>query len=147
MLPLRRAVTLAGAAIVVLAVTACGTVHPTLEDLRAVPGATARFPGSTRIQSFDQDSSSNLFAKNQAILKSDWCADGTDEQHRRWYADHLAANGWSERGSGVGSSDPDVSLLQEWDRGDRTFSLYALSSAYVERAGGSCAHGYETTVT
>ena len=61
MLPLRRAVTLAGAAIVVLAVTACGTVHPTLEDLRAVPGATARFPGSTRIQSFDTREEAEAF--------------------------------------------------------------------------------------
>ena len=130
-----------------LVLMGCGTVHPTLAELRAVPGATVRYPGSTQIRSFDQESSGNLFAKNQAVLKSDWCTSAPDDAYRDWFAHELRALGWSERHTGVSTADPDVTLFQEWTRGGRTFDLYRLSSSYVARAGLTCAHAYRITVT
>ena len=122
----------------------CATVHPTLEDLRSTPGATARYPGSTLLRSFDQESSHNIAAKNPARLKSDWCADGTAHDYLQWYDAQLTAAGWTSRPPVVSSSDPDIEVLGEWTRGARTFDLSSLSSAYVRRAGGTCTLGFQT---
>jgi hypothetical protein len=135
-----------------MSVSSCGTVHPTLDELRSVPGATSEYPNSSQLQSFDQDSSSNLFAKNAAILKSYWCSPVDRSTWSAWFSQQLVAQGWESHHTIVDSSTPDVTQVQEWTRGDRTFDLYALSQSYTQeliqdRNGPtSCVSGYGTTV-
>ena len=133
-----------------LFVAGCGTVHPTLDDLRAVAGATLQFPGSVEIVSGDQESSGNLMAKNGAVLKSYRCTSSTRESWAPWFEDQLAVTGWElVHNPSFGTQGDDV-LVGEWRRGDYLFDLYDLSPVHLASleqqygGGASCSGGYET---
>jgi hypothetical protein len=132
------------------ALAGCGTVHPTLDDLRAVPGGALQYPGSVEIESGNQESNANVMAKNGAILRSYRCAGAPRETWGPWFADQLAAAGWEAvHNPSFGSGDGDT-LVGEWRRGDYLFDLYDLSAAHLvslhDQYGGpqGCASGYET---
>lgn len=145
----------AAAMVVMTAVglSACGTVHPTLEDLRAVPGATSQFPGSVELASGDQESSSNAMAKNPAVLSSYRCAGAPQATYSAWFQQQLTSAGWTPHHTVVQPSDPSLTLLAEWVRGDRAFDLYAVSEAHARslasQAGKQvdCVGPYRTLVT
>jgi hypothetical protein len=128
----------------------CGTVHPTLDDLRAVPGGASQYPGSVEIESGNQESNANLVAKNAAVLRSYRCAGAPRETWGSWFADQLTAAGWElVHNPSFPGTDGSV-LVGEWRRGDYLFDLYALSPAHLaslERQYGGpagCTSGYET---
>jgi hypothetical protein len=131
----------------------CGTVHPTLEDLRAVAGATLQYPGSVEIVGGDIESDSNLMAKNPAHLGSSRCVGASRETWAPWFEQQLAANGWVlQHRSSFPGTDGDV-LVGEWRHGDYLFDLYDLSAAHLasleEQYGAptGCAYGYQTRVS
>jgi hypothetical protein len=133
--------------------TGCGTVHPTIKDLQAVPGATLQYPGSVEIVGGGVESDSNIMAKNPAHLGSSRCVGASRETWAPWFEQQLAANGWElQHNSTFPGTDGDA-LVGEWRHGDYLFDLYDLSAAHlaslVEQYGGpaGCAYGYETRVT
>src|SRR4051812_21557060 len=116
-----RARHLLAGGVVALALAGCGTVHPTLDDLRAVPGATAQYPGSVEIVSGNQESNANAMAENGAILKSYRCAGAPRATWGPWFGDQLAANGWElQHNVRFPGTDGSV-VVGEWRRGDHLF--------------------------
>jgi hypothetical protein len=140
------------AVVVVLAGLAagCGTVHPTLDDLRAVPGGTLQYAGSVEITSGDQESSSNLMAKNGAVLKSYRCANAARTEWAPWFVGRLEEQGWTQVANPSFAGGGDDTLVGEWRRGDYLFDLYELSADHLAALesqygdGAPCTDGYET---
>lgn len=134
------AVTLAG----------CGTVHPTVAELRALPGATASYPGSVAIDGpGGHEGSNTLWAHNPSQFGALYCTTETESEVVQWFADQLAADGWEQKADPA-RTGTDQSAEEAWDRGDRNFRLLIMSEAYTGHLklppGQSCPVAY-TTIT
>jgi len=135
----------------VLLVAGCGTVRPTVGELRAVPGATATYPGSVVLFGLGaSEGSHRLFDASPAMLFATYCTTSERTAVVGWFGDALQREGWLADPNPAGTTDSDVEAVNSWTRGDRRLTLQALSSAYAARASAGhaapCTTAYRTTV-
>lgn len=135
----------------VLLTAGCGAVHPTVAELRAVPGATAMYPGSGVLFGLGASEGRHTpFDASPAMLFATYCATSQQPEVTRWFGAALRREGWLADPNPVGTTDSDVEGVNSWIRGDRRFTLQLLSSAYATRASAGhpapCTTAYRTTV-
>lgn len=129
----------------------CGTVHPTVSELRSIPGATAAYPGSVAVVGRGATHGNHtLFASNPSMLFTTYCTDADKPALIRWFADELNHADWQSDTNPAGTTSNDVTETQRWTRGHRRFTLQIFSPTYVARLssqhGQPCPTGYRTTV-
>lgn len=147
----RHASLLAGSALVLASLAGCGTEHPTTSELKAVPGATASYPGSVAVGGHgEREGEHSLVNSSGAVLFSTHCADASQSEVIGWFTSRLEHDGWKADRDPAGTTNTDVVATQEWRRDGRRFTLELLSPAYVGRLdatqGRSCQSGYRTVV-
>lgn len=132
-----------------------GTRHPTVAELRAIPGATARYPGSEVYVDDEQEGQFGVDSGNPAHLRLYGCATGASNasQVTSWYAHALEADGWERYPGAAYSLDPRFNADGiTWRRGERVFSLRLAVQGGLDGLAVSrhrqpgCAVGYETLV-
>lgn len=146
-----RGCLLTGSALAVTLLAGCGTQHPTVSELEAVPGATASYPGSIAVGGHGaREGEHTLVNSSGAVLFSTYCTDADQPELTRWFAAELGRAGWADESNPAGTTNGDVSATEEWRRGGRRFTLQLLSAAYVARLaaaqGRQCTSGYRTVV-
>ncbi|HEX2895047.1 MAG TPA: hypothetical protein VHO29_13695 [Marmoricola sp.] len=129
----------------------CGTQHPTISELEAVPAATSSYPGSVAIGGHGaREGEHTLVSSSGGMLFTTYCTTASPSQVSQWFASELGRNGWTAESNPVGTTNTSVVATEAWDRGERVFTLELLSPAYVERLGASqgqpCSSGYRTVV-
>jgi hypothetical protein len=132
-----------------------GTRHPTVAELRAIPGATARYPGSEVYVDDEQEGQFGIDSGNPAHLRLYGCGTGAGNagQVTSWYAHTLEAAGWVRYPGGAYSLDPRFNADGiSWRRGEQDFSLRLAVRGGLDGLAVSlhhqpgCAVGYETLV-
>lgn len=135
----------------VLFIAGCGTVHPTVAELRDVPGATALYPGSVVLFGLGaSEGRHTLFDSSPAMLFATYCTTSQRPEVIRWFGDELQREGWLAERNPAGIASSDVEEVYRWIRGDRRFTLQMLSSAYAAEASAGhtapCTTAYRTTL-
>lgn len=134
-----------------LVLAGCGTVHPTVSELRSIPGATAAYPGSVAVAGRGATPGSRtLFASNPSLLFATYCTHADQRALTRWFAEELSHTDWQADPNPARTTSTDVTDTHGWRRGQRRFTLQILSPTYLARLGSrlgqSCPTGYRTTV-
>jgi hypothetical protein len=129
----------------------CGTQHPTIAELKAVPGATSSYPGSVAIYGHgERKGEHTLVNASGAMLFTTYCTDASAAEVTDWFSSKLGRAGWTADPNPVGMADTDVLATEAWYRGERLFDVELLSPAYVGRVSATlglpCRTGYKTIV-
>jgi hypothetical protein len=151
----RRRSLQSGSALAMVAVAGvlagCGTQHPTVSELKAVPGAMSEYPGSVAIAGHGaREGEHTLVNSSGATLFTTYCTDASQPEVSDWFASELGRKGWTAEPNPTRTTSTDVVATEGWRRGERSFTLELLSPGYVARVGASqgqpCSVGYRTFV-
>lgn len=128
------AATLLGAALVL---GGCTSSFPSVEDMRAIPGAGLVYPGSVVYDSSSSPPERNLMADNSGTLQTVACTTASVPELAQWFDDQLEAVGWkvapgyqaywTPPPTGVGSSSLAARVPTDWEREDAELVLTVLS--------------------
>jgi hypothetical protein len=132
--------------------TACsGARHPTLAELRRVPGATLTYPNATVFRSVGTEPSDGVDGGDPAYLKVAACAGIDDNTLVSSFAKQLAASGWSPAPGKQGVSDANsYTAAYAWRMGQRNFELRLMTPRYADVVAketghpAGCSGGYES---
>ena len=118
----------------VLGLAACQAVHPTVSELRTVPGASATYPTSVAVHGVAAtEGRHTLFDSSPSMLLATYCTTDGEMDVVSWFAASLESDGWQSVPNPPGSSTSDVARTVEWRRGDRRFTVQVLTPVYVGR--------------
>lgn len=145
-----------GASAVSLLVSGCaGQRHPTVAELRAVPGATVTYPGSEVYIAGDDEGTFGIDSGNPSMLRVYACATGarSSAQVTAWYDETLTRSGWRADSTGPQTAGPNGTLDgMSWRRGERDFTVRLAASgefgplAISRQHKPGCAVAYESIV-
>jgi hypothetical protein len=154
----RRGASPAGSVLAISAIAASLLVgcssrpHPTLQELRGVPGATASLPGASEYRRVATDSAAGPDGGTPASIAVDACTTRTAAELTSWFDQHLTAAGWSHDPA---THDVDPGLYTKgfaWVREHRRFDLLLDTRANADRLAAAagqpagCPTAYRTLV-
>lgn len=134
----------------VLILAACG-VHPSVGELREVPGASASYPGSTAVEGPGGiEGRHTLFATNPSVLLATYCTGHSATEVTRWFDQQLTSRHWVRDGLPTAIAGSDPADLFVWNRGSRIFRLEVKPPSYAgasaRKTARPCLNAYEVRI-
>lgn len=118
---------------VLLVLAACGQPHPTLDELRDLPEASAHPVGSVLVQRGGSDSDDKLgAAPNQAVMTDLYATDDDPSSVLNYYRTRLGKD-WTENDRAAGLRS-DWSEATTWESDDYILQVGIENASYVDRA-------------
>jgi hypothetical protein len=93
------------------------------DELRAMPEATLTFPGSEELEHGGGDAETTLVGPQSAFAWRWLGVNASPDEIERFYAEELAANGWTEGGGSSGAPMTTEFNARAWHKGDVVFRL------------------------
>ena len=110
----------------------CSTRHPSIEELRQVPGATAVYPGTTTYRAYEQPGENGVDGGSPSTRATMGCATGASTRGPviDWFLGQLEPAGWVRQApfpstGALGTYD----VTYAWTRGERQFRLSFVKAA------------------
>lgn len=111
----------------------CGAVHPTIDGLRAIPGANVQYPGSIAYGINQVPDENTVWNQSSAQLIQYRCSHADEQQTVTWFQQHLANAGWTAQPNPLHRiADPTITATYEWTRGQRQIDLYLVTQARTD---------------
>lgn len=142
-----RAVAAAGGALIL---ASCG-VHPSVTELRKVPGVSASYPGSTAVEGpRGIEGQHTLFARNPSALLATYCTRRSSPDVARWFDQQLTSLHWVREVHPTVIAGADPAEMFVWNRGSRLFRLevkpQSYAAAQATKTGRPCVTAYEVRI-
>jgi hypothetical protein len=107
--------------------------HPTLKELRAVPGVTLTFPGALEYRRVATESAPGVDSGTPASIAVDACTSAAESELISWFDQHLKSAGWREDPA-THSVDPGLFTRgYDWVKDGRRFDLMLETRRNADR--------------
>lgn len=108
----------------VASLAACGTVHPTAEDLLSDPAATLRAPNSTVIQTYATNGHTNVVSSDRSTVTLAQTATSSPAAVSDFYDSSLRTLGWTrDCRAALSLSTDGPNTAYGWSKGTQQLSL------------------------
>lgn len=134
--------------------TACvSTRHPTVDELRQVPGATSFYPAAVTYFNQASEGAYGVDSGSPSSIHVFACTDpATQDTVSEWFGARLTAAGWIKDPGHAGVDPSTHTGGSSWTREQRHFELRFPTTAYTERIArgvgkpAGCRNAYESYV-
>jgi hypothetical protein len=107
--------------------------HPTLKELRRVPGVTLTFPGALEYRRVATDSAPGVDGGTPASITVDACTSAARSELISWFDQHLKSDGW-RKDPAAHNVDPGLFTRgYDWVRDGHRFDLMLETRRNADR--------------
>lgn len=134
---MRSALVIAVTTLALVLVAGCATTrHPTVAELRQIPGASATYPNTVVYTTHDTEGDYGIDGGNPAVLDTEGCATGATVRGVviDWFNQTLQAAGWTERAGDPMQVVGDFDATYTWQRGPRRLTVSFATTDHADAA-------------
>jgi len=110
----------------------CSARHPSVEELRQVPGATASYPGTTTYRAYEQPGQNGVDGGSPSTRATMGCATGASNRGPvlDWFIGQLEPAGWVRQAPFPSTGTLETyDVTYAWTRGERQFQVSFVTAA------------------